>query len=372
MKRLIPFILISLLICSCGRNESATVKNETVNDTVVTSVPQKEKYVNALYYDNLGKFMSGRDINEESVFYDNTQNQSYKIYKKNMNASWDNIRETRLNKMEEWFSEEISPQINDSVNLFYPFSGADVIHSFAFYPFAKNYFFIALENTGSIPAFENMPASSVNSYFSNLNQSIKEVMLISFFITNKMSKTMTKDKTDGVMPVLEMFISRTGCSILDIESGEYESVPYLKFVIKNEKLDYEQNLYYYKMDLSDGTASKKTAVFDFIKSKGEFNTYAKAASYLMHHDRFSVIRNFILDNANSVLEDDTAIPYSYFKSDDWDAVLYGTYTRPIKIFDSKYQADLTKAYSKQEKKPLPFKMGYNLRTATGLQFFVRK
>ncbi len=90
-------------------------------------------------------------------------------------------------------------------------------------------------------------------------------------------------------------------------------------------------------------------------------TFTKAASYCMHGGDFSIIRGVCL-RAKAVLEDDTGIPYRFFKQDEWEVSLYGRYTKPVKDFHYGFQKDLDSAYrSGKNVKPLPYSIGYHWR-----------
>jgi hypothetical protein len=87
-----------------------------------------------------------------------------------------------------------------------------------------------------------------------------------------------------------------------------------------------------------------------------------------------VIRNYLLDKESSILQDDSGIPYRFFKSASWTVELFGTYTQTIDLFKYKFQSDLQAAYEKQEKKhAVPFRIGYNVKfNETNLLFAKKK
>jgi hypothetical protein len=90
-------------------------------------------------------------------------------------------------------------------------------------------------------------------------------------------------------------------------------------------------------------------------------TFVKAASYCMHGSDFSIIRSICL-KAKAVLEDDTGIPYRFFKQNEWEVSLYGRYTKPVKDFHYGFQADLDSAYRFGKNiQPLPYSIGYHWR-----------
>ena len=62
----------------------------------------------------------------------------------------------------------------------------------------------------------------------------------------------------------------------------------------------------------------------------------------------------------SVFQDDSGIPYKFFKADEWTISLYGKYSKPIKAFNYGFQPDLDKAYKAGSVPPLPFSFGYHV------------
>ncbi|MGB8960043.1 MAG: hypothetical protein WCC00_13620, partial [Candidatus Aminicenantales bacterium] len=93
-------------------------------------------------------------------------------------------------------------------------------------------------------------------------------------------------------------------------------------------------------------------------------TFVKSGSYLLHWNDFSTVRRFILDRSLFVLQDDTAVPYRFFKDGGWQVRLFGRYATPVKDFTNVEQPDLRKAYEDgaSSVSPLPFHFGYRWRT----------
>ncbi len=101
-------------------------------------------------------------------------------------------------------------------------------------------------------------------------------------------------------------------------------------------------------------------LFRFIGSLGNMTTFIKAGSYLLHWSNFSTVRKLVLDRSLFVLQDDTGIPYRFFKRGDWEITLFGRYATPVKDFTNVEQLDLREAYEDPEGgvRPLPFHFGY--------------
>jgi hypothetical protein len=73
------------------------------------------------------------------------------------------------------------------------------------------------------------------------------------------------------------------------------------------------------------------------------------------------------------VQDDSGIPVSYFKPDQWQLIPFGRYLGPIAIFPGRYQHRLAEIYHKGPAKPLDFGLGYRWRpNESNLLLAVRK
>ena len=123
-----------------------------------------------------------------------------------------------------------------------------------------------------------------------------------------------------------------------------------------------QSVYYFQTDISDEGLKKNQGFLKYLSLLPESYTYLKAASYLMHANDFSTIRNVVFDKSKTILQDDSGIAYRFFDKNVWDIHLYGKYARPGKEFSWINETDLAKAYTDPTIKPVPFTLGYNWRT----------
>jgi hypothetical protein len=133
-----------------------------------------------------------------------------------------------------------------------------------------------------------------------------------------------------------------------------------------------QTLVFFSADVSNGGLQGNRNARRFLEdlTAGQA-TYIKAASYLMHQRYFSMIRDIILSKSAFVLQDDSGIPYPFFKPSEWTVTLYGKYTKPDKLFKDYLDEDLKKAYSVQNApKPLEIRFGYQKQP--NLQLAVKK
>ena len=69
------------------------------------------------------------------------------------------------------------------------------------------------------------------------------------------------------------------------------------------------------------------------------DTLLKSASFLPHWRMCDSIRDYILQNSNLVLQDDTGVPFRDFEASKWHVQLFGAYSHPDPPFQREYQSD---------------------------------
>jgi hypothetical protein len=122
-----------------------------------------------------------------------------------------------------------------------------------------------------------------------------------------------------------------------------------------------RTLYYFSTNLANDGVSK-SGFLKFCEGLGTGDGFVKSASYLLHGSAFSNVREFLLKHSAHILQDDTGIPVSYYKDDDWSLQPYGSYSRPIPVFARNYQSKLKALFDKGKPGQLDFGIGYKWRT----------
>jgi hypothetical protein len=208
----------------------------------------------------------------------------------------------------------------------------------------------------------------------------------SFFRTLDMEVDLSKQ---GVLPILLVFMARTNNQILDvqyvgvdkdaqlqvIQSGSLDGlVPGVKISFVSEGESEPKTLYYFSSDISNEGLNNTPGFREFVNQYAEDSvTYLKAASYLMHYDSFSTIRDLILAQSRGLLQDDSGMPVKYVDEAKWDRTFYGQYIAPIKLFANRYQPDLRSIYQNDSSiKPLDFGIGYKFHSDSNLMLAIRK
>jgi hypothetical protein len=123
----------------------------------------------------------------------------------------------------------------------------------------------------------------------------------------------------------------------------------------------KQTLYYFSTDVSD-SGVKNSGFLKFVDSFGRGDALFKAASYLPHSGNFSQVRDFIIEKADHIVQDDSGIPVAYLKRDQWNFQPFGRYLGPIAIFPGRHQNQLADLYNRGQAKPIDWGMGYRWRT----------
>jgi hypothetical protein len=120
----------------------------------------------------------------------------------------------------------------------------------------------------------------------------------------------------------------------------------------------ERRLIYFSTDLA-AQFERNPAFANFLKRQGHPDTLVKSASFLLHWKMCAALRQYIMDNSNLILEDDTGVPYHYLQPPQWKVTLFGEYSRPDRPFTKLYQTDLAEAFHDPSRvHNLGFSLGY--------------
>jgi len=295
-----------------------------------------------------------------------------------IDSSWGRLERSRLSKMRAWRTTEFATINQKTRTLFYPFSGPDFLTAFTFFPDVDKYIMVAMEPMGKLPEITKMKHKDAEEYIHQFRISLTDIFNKSYFITKNMNRDLNYQKVNGVLPVLALFIKRTGNEIANIsyvvklDNDSIIEVPYDYSDKKNlpfgVRLDIVSNgkaktVYYFRYDISNKKFEEKAAFYKYLNKMESPSTYVKSASYLLHNDFMSNIRQFILDKSNNVIEDDTGIPFKYFtEKGNWNIKLYGQYAKPVSDFKwLDLQKELKESFEKDSANvgKLPFHLGYH-------------
>jgi hypothetical protein len=310
-------------------------------------------------------------------------------------ARFDSVFELKdtasLSKIRAFATKEI-PQSERP--LLYFFSGPDFLYANAFFADAATYVLSGLEPTGEIPRIEELNPRALEYTLHNTEHSLNSILSLSFFQTNDMRRQLSAGPVFGTLPLLYVFLARTGKTIIEAEAivldregdvreagagrngGEGGATSKAGArgirIVFSDKNHSRQTLYYFSGDVSnDGL--RKSGLLKFCSKLGQTNAFIKSASYLLHRDRYADLRTFILKQSALVLQDDSGIPISYFDSSKWELKPFGNYVGPIPLFRNRYQESLARLFRASDRKGIDFGVGYQWRrNSSNLLLAVKK
>jgi hypothetical protein len=282
--------------------------------------------------------------------------------------AWRELDKRSLTRIRTWAPEYLAPQYAEHGNVFYFFSGPDLLYAQALWPNARNYGLVAREPVGTLPEIEKVAATQLEPALANLHKTLNAALSWSFFITQDMKVDLNYSQLNGTLPILLLFAARAGCHIDAVEliglDRDGALVKEGKAATRGVKIAVsggpggQQNIYYFEADLGDDVLRKNSAVLKFSEALGRGSSLLKAASYLMHEGGFEVVRNWLLTHSELLVEDDSGIPLRYFDRSKWVLRFCGHYPGPIPIFAKFFQPDLAAVYAAATPLPMGFSFGY--------------
>ena len=366
------FIAVVLVSSSCG-NSGSDEKSGTKN---AGNMQQTSEIKPDEVFDGFARLISGNTekspSNVDPVYYDS--------FSKQLNQKLVEIGKSRLTPITNWNQAALKRNVkSDTTSVFYPFSGGDFLHVNSLYPNANHYVMMAQESVGSIPDMTKMDKAKTREYIEAADFILRDIYAKSYFITMNMIKDTKSSPVNGMLPVLLWSVSKTGHTITSVEeltvdeSGKKTYTPFkvgensakaVRITFGNKEKGILKTLTYYSCDISNSGIEKDKALAATLKSIPASNCFVKSASYLMHYETFTTIRNTVLDKAIYLVQDDTGIPYKYFDKSKFKMELYGNYVKPVSDFsENLFQKDMAAAYTTKEfMGSLSFSLGYHWQT----------
>jgi hypothetical protein len=178
---------------------------------------------------------------------------------------------------------------------------------------------------------------------------------------------------NGTLPVLYVFLARSGMTIRSVTPVALDDKGAAYFANENPGPNavrgariifagsggVEKTLYYFSTDLSN-SGVRASGFLKFCSTLAPGNSLIKSASYLLHSGNFSTVRNYILANSATVIQDDSGIPLVYYSPKKWRFFPFGRYAGPIAEFYGRYQESYADLFRRAQ--PMDFGIGYRWRT----------
>ncbi len=320
--------------------------------------------------DDTARFLAGLAPSAGSPLVPLTRDPAWQHHARFFDAAFAQLEARQLAKIRAWSDANLAAP---KPTMFYMFSGPDFLYADAFYSKASTYVLSALEPPGSVPDLTRMPRGGIAAALYNVEHSLSSILNFSFFITKKMKVDLHEGQINGTLPILYVFLARSGKSIRSVSSvvldekgtelsaGENpgpNATRGVKIVFAGSD-GVEKTLYYFSTDLSN-PGVRSSGFLKFCATLAPGNSLIKSASYLLHSGNFTVVRDFILANSATVIQDDSGIPLANYGSKKWRLFPFGRYAGPISQFPGKYQQSYAELFHRAQ--PMDFGVGYRWRT----------
>jgi len=308
-------------------------------------------------FDDLAKFVAGLPVKDAELSA-REKDASWANYSAELNKKWARMDERQLTHVRAWArgNSEVS---HVSGTVYYMFSGPDFLYARTFFPNASTYILCGTEPVGTVPDISKMPQNYIDADLENVRHSLDSMLTTHYFITKDMRVDLTRGTIAGTLPLLFVFLEKSGCTVNNVSfSGPSVQIDF------HSPSGRSQTLYYFKTDISNGGGDG--SFLAFCKRHGPGASLLKSASYLMHTEGFSTIRNFLLANSTLIVQDDSGIPFRAYDQRRWNVKLYGVYDGVLPLFHEYYQPDLANAYQKSKPGDLGFAFGYAWQIPKGV------
>jgi hypothetical protein len=320
--------------------------------------------------DDTAKFLAGMMPSADSPLMPLTQEAAWQRHAKFFDTAFGQLEQRQISRIRAWADANLAAP---KPVMFYMFSGPDFLYANAFHAKASTYVLSALEPVGSVPDLTKLSRGGIASALYNVERSLESILSFSFFITKDMKTDLQSGQISGTLPVLYVFLSRSGMTIKSVgpvaldekgaasiagENPGPKAVRGVRIVFAGDD-GQEKTLYYFSTDLSN-SGVKASGFLKFCETLGPGNSLIKSASYLLHSGNFSTVRSFLLNNSASIIQDDSGIPLGYFNAKKWRFFPFGRYLGPIDKFPGLRQPSYAELFRRAQ--PVDFGIGYRWRT----------
>ena len=319
--------------------------------------------------DDTARFLAGMPPSAGSPLTPLTSDPSWQRHARFFDAAFGQLEQRQLSRIRAWTGVNLAAP---KPTMFYMFSGPDFLYADAFFPNATSYVLSALEPPGSVPDLTRLPRGGVGAALYNVERSMSSILSFSFFITKSMKLDLGDGQLNGTLPILYIFLARSGKTIRDVSPIALDDKGAAHFANENPGRNptrgvrivfagsdgREKTLYYFSTDLSNSSA-RVSGFLKFCETLAPGDSLIKSASYLLHSPNFSAVREFLLAHSATMIQDDSGIPLAFYDQRRWRFFPFGRYAGPIAEFPGRYQPNYTELFKRAQ--PMDFGIGYRWR-----------
>ncbi len=321
--------------------------------------------------DDTARFFAGMKPTDQSPLALLNNDPSVKHHANLLDMAFGKLEAQQFAKIREWSAANLT---SPRPVMYYLFSGPDFLYANAFFPHASTYVFGGLEPSGPIPDLSKLSRGTIGQTLHNIQVSLGSILKFSYFITAHMRTDLSSGSVNGSLPILYVFLARSGKTIRDVslvnldEGGNLQIGDGVrtKSTARGVRIVFSsgdgppKTLYYFSTNAADEYYGQY-ALLNFSRQFGQGDSLLKSASYLLHRASFSHARNFLLEQSALILQDDSGIPLANFQNGKWFLRPYGRYTSTLDMFSQHLQPRLIELYQRKTPGAIDFRIGYSSR-----------
>jgi hypothetical protein len=315
-------------------------------------------------------FLAGMQPSVDSPLMPLTKDPAWQHHARFFDSAFGQLEQRQVSKIRAWAATNLAAP---KPTMFYMFSGPDFLYADAFHSKATTYVLSALEPVGSVPDLTRLPRGGIGAALYNVERSMSSILSFSFFITKMMKVDLRAGELNGTLPILYVFLARSGKTIRDVSPIAIDDKGAAYFANENPGKNathgvrivfagsdgQEKTLYYFSTDLSN-PGVRNSGFLTFCRTLAPGNSLIKSASYLLHSGNFTTVRDFLLANSATIIQDDSGIPLAYYNPRKWRFFPFGRYAGPIAEFPGRYQEQYAELFRRSQ--PMDFGIGYRWRS----------
>ena len=316
--------------------------------------------------DATARFLAGESI-DGTALASFSQVPAWRDHSQQIESAWKQSEQRQLGKIRTWAPENLGSIHSSPSPVFYFFSGPDILYAQALFPNAGTYVLCAKEPVGNVTNVAEIPPGDLPLALAGLRKSLTSLLNWSFFITQDLRLDIKQRHFTGILPVLEILLSKSGARITEvafvscdksggIAIGGGKGTPGVR--LRFNRGGGQQTLFYFAADLSNGGLQTHDGLLRFCERLGRGQSLLKAASYLPHEGSFSRVREWLLAHSRTIVQDPSGIPFRDFDPNQWRIRLWGNHGKPIELFAKYQQPHLENALAAAPRPDLPFGFGY--------------
>ena len=316
-------------------------------------------------------FLAGMMPSADSPLTPLTKDPAWQRHAKFFDTAFAQLEQRQLSKIRAWADANLAAP---RPTMFYMFSGPDFLYADAFYSKATTYVLSALEPPGSVPDLTQIAARRRRRRALQCRALAgldPELQLLHHQADEDRSARRADQRhlADPLRVPGALGQDHPRASVRSRSTTRARRISPAKIPGKNATRGVrimfagsdgeEKTLYYFSTDLSN-SGVKASGFLKFCATLAPGNSLIKSASYLLHSGNFTTVRDFLLANSATIIQDDSGIPLAYYNPRKWRFFPFGRYAGPIDEFPGTVSGAYAELFRRAQ--PMDFGIGYRWRT----------